>query len=88
MIATECEKLRDLLRGLEKAKANQRTVESLNKRQEDDLNELCENTRASFESFEAMNKRNAIANIPDGGKAKNYVTDLRTALGEDPESIT
>lgn len=87
MISTECEKLRDLLRGLEKAKTNKRVVESLNELQQD-LVELHAKAQTSFRSYEALNKREAVSGTPNGSKAQKYVADLRAALKEDPESIT
>lgn len=87
MITTECEKLRDLLRGLEKAKANKRVVESLAKC-EQDLVDLRDKAKSSFQAFEAMNKRETVPGTPNGTKAQSHVAGLRTALKTDPESIT
>ena len=87
MIATECEKLRDLLKGLENAKTNERIVNALNERRKD-LKDVCQKSLASFNSFEAMNKRQVISGTPDGSRARKRIADLRTALSGDPESIT
>ena len=87
MIATKCETLRDLLRGLEKAKTNKRVVESLGDCQEA-LVILRDKADASFSSYKAMNNREAVSDTPDGSKAQKYISDLRSALKDDPESIT
>ncbi len=87
MITTECERLRDLLRGLEKAKTNKRVVESLNERQRD-LTDLHAKAKQAFQSYKVVDKRESVIPIPDGTKAQKFVADLRVALKEEPESIT
>lgn len=87
MIASESEKLRDLLRELEKAKSNERVVNSLNERQQD-LVELRNSMRTAFDSFAVLNKRITVKQKPDGEKSLTYIGGLRETLKADPEGIT
>jgi hypothetical protein len=88
VIAKEIEVLRDLLKGLEKAKSNERIMKSLNERQVE-LMELRDATRTAFDSFAAINKRAVIAQRPDGEKALKYIRDVQETLkSADPEGIT